>query len=114
MTGGLRPAAHPTPRRGGAPRVCSGADPHATFACMPISKEHVLEIARRLARGGSLEELARHLAPVPKSARPFPPDVPRPSDSTALGRDRRVAFLSGRGVQRPQPRGASPSVEPPQ
>jgi len=79
---------------------------------MPISKEHVLEIARRLARGGSLEELARHLAPVPKSARPFPPDVPRPSDSTALGRDRRVAFLRARGVELQQLTGDSPPVDP--
>ena len=79
---------------------------------MPISKEHVLEIARRLARGGTLEELALRLAPVPESARPFPADVPRPSDGTAVGRDRRIQFLRERGVELRQLAGEAPRVDP--
>ena len=79
---------------------------------MPISKEHVLEIARRLARDAPLEQLAARLNPVPESARPFPPDVPRPSDWTAAGRDRRLAFLEQRGVELRQLSGQAPPVDP--
>jgi hydroxymethylglutaryl-CoA reductase (NADPH) len=79
---------------------------------MPISKEQVLEIARRIARGGSLEQLANRLASVPDSVRPSPPDVPRPSDFSAGGRDRRVAFLRERGVTLTHLTGEAPPPDP--
>ena len=79
---------------------------------MPISREYVLEIARRLAAISPLEELAGRLAPVPESQRPFPPDVPRPSDGSIAGRDRRIEFLRERGLEVPNLTGNAGPPDP--
>src|SRR5438034_3436900 len=79
---------------------------------MPITKEQVLEIVRRLSKGESLEALAARLSPVSPSERPIPADVPRPSDSTAAGRDGRVEFLREQGVEIPHLVGREPQPDP--
>jgi len=64
---------------------------------MPISREQALEIVQRFSRAGPIEQLASRLAPTLDADRPSPPDVPRPTDATAVGRDARVAFLGELG-----------------
>lgn len=79
---------------------------------MPISREQAIEIVRRLSQAGPIEELAARLAPKSAAERPFPPDVPRPSDGGATGRDARLEFLRGLGHDLPHLRGAAPAPEP--
>lgn len=66
---------------------------------MPISREQALEIVRRFSLAGPIEQLATRLAPTSSEERDVPPDVPRPADATAAGRDARVTFLRDMGVE---------------
>src|SRR3989454_7421078 len=79
---------------------------------MPISKSQVLEIVRRLSKGASLDTLAARLDPSSQAGKPVPPDVPRPSDATATGRDARLEFLRERGVEVPHLAGREPQADP--
>lgn len=81
---------------------------------MPISKDQARGIIARLSKGASLDSLKERLRPVPESEREFPPDVPRPSDGGASGRDARREFLRGLGVEIPALAGESPPPEPEQ
>lgn len=64
---------------------------------MPITHEQAQEIARRLARGRSIEGLADLLAPVSPEERPAPPPLPGPREWSAEATAARVAFLEARG-----------------
>ncbi len=79
---------------------------------MPISKDQAHGIIQRLARGTSLEALKERLRPVPEAERPFPPDVPRPADASAEGRDARRAWLREQGVEIPHLSGEAPAPDP--
>jgi hydroxymethylglutaryl-CoA reductase (NADPH) len=79
---------------------------------MPISKEQAREIVERLSRGTSLEALKERLRPVHEDERPFPPDVPRPGDSGAEGREARRAYLRELGIEIPQLSGEAPPPDP--
>src|SRR5437016_12437525 len=79
---------------------------------MPASREQVSEIARRLGWQGSVDDLAARLAPAPGSERPIPPDVPAPKDSTATGRDQRLAFLRSQGASLPHLSGRERQPDP--
>jgi hydroxymethylglutaryl-CoA reductase (NADPH) len=81
---------------------------------MPISKDQARGIIERLSKGASLEALKERLRPVPEEERPSPPDVPRPSDGSAEGRDARRAFLRGMDVEIPALSGEEPPPDPAQ
>lgn len=65
---------------------------------MPISREQALEIVRRFSLAGPIEQLALRLASTSGDDREVPPDVPRPTDATAVGHEARVAFLRDMGL----------------
>lgn len=79
---------------------------------MPISREQALEILRRFSLAGPIEQLAERLASTPESKRPFPPDVPRPADASAAGRDARVALLQAHGHTIEHLTGEAPRPDP--
>ncbi|MEO5616578.1 MAG: hydroxymethylglutaryl-CoA reductase [Candidatus Eisenbacteria bacterium] len=79
---------------------------------MPISKDQARGIIERISKGASLEALKARLRSVPEAERPFAPDVPRPSDATAEGRDARRDFLRGFGVEIPALSGELPPPDP--
>jgi len=79
---------------------------------MPISKSQVLQIVQRLSKGESLDTLAARLDPASQAGKPVPPDVPRPSDGSAEGRDARIEFLRERGVEVPHLAGREPQPDP--
>jgi hydroxymethylglutaryl-CoA reductase (NADPH) len=79
---------------------------------VPISRERVLEIARRLGVGESAERLSERLEPTPEAVRPFPPDVPAAREMTVEGRDLRRGFLRERGVDIPHLAGERPPPDP--
>ncbi|MCI0548177.1 MAG: hypothetical protein L0027_12945, partial [Candidatus Rokubacteria bacterium] len=68
---------------------------------MPVSKDLAREVIRRLTQYGSLDVLARRLAPIPPEEKPLPPDVPRPSDWSEEARAQRIEFLEAQGVELP-------------
>jgi hydroxymethylglutaryl-CoA reductase (NADPH) len=78
---------------------------------VPISREQAAEIARRQGPQFTPEELAAQLEPTPASVRPIPPEVPAAKDSTATGRDQRLAFLREHGAEFPHLSGAKPQVD---
>lgn len=79
---------------------------------MPISKDQARGIIERLSRGASLEALKDRLRPVPEQERPFAPDIPRPGDAGAEGRDARRAYLRDLGVEAPHLTGEAPQCGP--
>ena len=79
---------------------------------MPLSKGQAVEIALRLRRQGSIEDLTARLAPTPESATPIPPAVPAPKDCTAAGRDDRLEFLRAGGFELPHLPGRMPQIDP--
>lgn len=82
------------------------------FSAVPISKEQAFQIIERLSRGGSLEALAKRLAPLPESERQPAPEVLAPRDTTSEGRKRRLQFLRGRGVEVPHLAGTAAPPDP--
>jgi hydroxymethylglutaryl-CoA reductase (NADPH) len=83
-----------------------------TFLGMPMSRDQAREILRRLTRHGSVDDLAKRLEPVSPAERPLPHDVPHPSDATATGRDRRLAYLAEQGFEVPHLAGRAPQPDP--
>ncbi len=79
---------------------------------MPISREQALEIVRRFSLAGPIEQLATQLAPTLPETRALPPDVPRPMDASAAGRDARVAFLEAMGHDLTHLRGTARPPDP--
>jgi len=79
---------------------------------MPISKDQARGIIERLSKGTSLEALKERLRPVPEAERPFAPDVPRPGDPGATGRDARREYLRALGVEAPHLAGEAPQCDP--
>jgi hydroxymethylglutaryl-CoA reductase (NADPH) len=79
---------------------------------VPISRERVLEIARRLGGDERLERLAARLDPTTAEQRPIAPEIPAAREMTAAGRDLRRAFLRERGVEIPHLAGESPQPDP--
>lgn len=79
---------------------------------MPVSKDQAREIIRRLTQQGSLNVLSKRLAPTSEAERPFPPDVPRPSDWSAEARQLRIAMLEQNGAELPHLAGRAPEVDP--
>ncbi len=79
---------------------------------MPISKEQVQRIVQRVAKGTTLEALKERLRPVPEEQRCVMPDVPRPGDASAAGRDARREYLRGLGHEVPHLAGAAPPPDP--
>jgi hydroxymethylglutaryl-CoA reductase (NADPH) len=77
-----------------------------------MSRDQAREILRRLTRHGTIEDLAKRLDPVFPAERPLPHDVPHPSDATAEGRDRRLAYLAERGLDVPHLAGRAGTVDP--
>src|SRR5512143_248710 len=79
---------------------------------MPISKDQARGIIARLSKGTSLEALKERLGPVSEAERPFAPDVPRPGDPGASGRDARREYLREMGVEAPHLTGQAPQCDP--
>ena len=79
---------------------------------MPISRERVLEIARRLGSEESAERLAQRLSPISAEERAIPPEVPAFKEMTAAARDQRRAFLRERGTDIPNLSGECPHPDP--
>jgi hydroxymethylglutaryl-CoA reductase (NADPH) len=79
---------------------------------MPVSKDQARKIIRRLTRQGSLDVLSRRLAPTSEAERPFPPDVPRPSDWSAEARRLRIAMLEQHGADLAHLAGRGSEVDP--
>lgn len=79
---------------------------------MPISKDQARGIIERLSKGTSLEALNERLRPVSEEERPLAPDVPRPGDPGASGRDARRRYLGELGVEAPHLTGQAPQCDP--
>lgn len=79
---------------------------------MPISYARARELAQRLSRGQSFDELSRRLAPVPESVRPLAPRLPGQSKWTAEARDARVAALEQHGIEVPALAGRTGQPDP--
>lgn len=79
---------------------------------MPISKDQARGVIQRLSRGTSLEALKARMQPRHEDEKPYEPDVPRPSDSTATGRDARREYLRRAHIEIPHLSGESPPPDP--
>lgn len=79
---------------------------------MPISKDQARGIIERLSKGTSLEALKERLRPVSEEERALAPDVPRPGDPGASGRDARREYLRQLGVEAPHLSGQAPQCDP--
>jgi hydroxymethylglutaryl-CoA reductase (NADPH) len=80
---------------------------------MPISKDQARQIVERLSKGAPLEALGPRMAPVPPSALPLPPDVPRPRDWSEEARRERLEFIErARGVSLPHLAGRATQPDP--
>ena len=79
---------------------------------MPISHERAREIASRLSRGHSPDDLLGRMAPVPQSVRPLKPKLPRQGDWSAEARAERIAMLEAGGLTLDHLAGRAPQPDP--
>ena len=66
---------------------------------MPISYANARELAQRLRRGQSVEQLSHRLKPVVESERALSSRVPGQGDWSAAARAERLAFLAEKGLE---------------
>ena len=65
---------------------------------MPISYARARELAQRLRRGQSVDQLSHRLKPVAESERALSPRVPGQGDWSEAARAERLAFLAAKGL----------------
>ena len=79
---------------------------------MPISYARARDLARRLSRGQSVDQLSHRLKPVVESERALSPRVPGHGDWSAAARAERIAFIEQRGVEVPSLAGRADAPDP--
>src|SRR5687767_12677069 len=79
---------------------------------MPISYARARELAQRLSRGQSVDQLSHRLKPVRESDRPIAARVPAQGDWSAAGRAERIAFLAEKGIELPALAGTAAAPDP--
>jgi len=79
---------------------------------MPISYTRARDLARRLSRGQSVDQLSQRLKPVVESERALSPRVPGQGDWSAAAHAERIAFLERKGLQLPALAGRSDAPDP--
>jgi hydroxymethylglutaryl-CoA reductase (NADPH) len=79
---------------------------------MPISYARARELAQRLSRGQSVNQLSHRLKPVGESERALSPRVPGQGDWSTAARAERIAFIEQRGLQVPALAGRSDAPDP--
>ena len=79
---------------------------------MPISYARARDLARRLSRGQSVEQLSHRLKPVAESERALSARVPGQGDWSAEARAERIAFLEAKGLPLPALAGRSDAPDP--
>jgi hydroxymethylglutaryl-CoA reductase (NADPH) len=79
---------------------------------MPIPYDRAREVARRLSRGHSLDELAGRLASRDPAIDPPPPRIPGQRDWSAEARAQRIALLEQRAGALPHLAGRAGEVDP--
>jgi hydroxymethylglutaryl-CoA reductase (NADPH) len=79
---------------------------------MPISYTRARDLAQRLSRGQSVNQLSRRLKPVSESERALSPRVPGQGDWSAEARAERIAFIEQKGLQIPALAGRSDALDP--
>jgi hydroxymethylglutaryl-CoA reductase (NADPH) len=79
---------------------------------MPISYARARELAQRLRRGQSVDQLSHRLKPVTESERALAPRVPAQGDWSAAARDERLAFLAAKGLELPALAGRDAAPDP--
>lgn len=79
---------------------------------MPISYARARDLARRLSRGQSVEQLSHRLKPVGEAERALSPRVPGQGDWSAAAHAERIAFIEEKGLKVPALAGRSGAPDP--
>jgi hydroxymethylglutaryl-CoA reductase (NADPH) len=79
---------------------------------MPISYARARDLARRLSRGQSVDQLSHRLKPVDESERALSPRVPGQGDWSDAARAERIAFIEARGLKVPALAGRADAPDP--
>ena len=79
---------------------------------MPISYARARELAQRLRRGQSVDQLSHRLKPVTESERALLPRVPGQGDWSAAAHAERIAFVEQKGLKVPALAGRSGAPDP--